>query len=63
MAVGPATPEYIRWSEVSITFNRGNHPNFIPKSGRYPLVVYPIIKDVKLNRVLVDGGCSLNLFF
>jgi hypothetical protein len=24
-------------------------------------VVYPIVKDVKLNRVLMDGGSSLNL--
>jgi hypothetical protein len=26
MAVGPATPEYLRWSEVPITFNRSDHP-------------------------------------
>jgi hypothetical protein len=51
------------WSEVPITFDRGDHPNFIPKPGRYPPVVYPIVKDVKLNRVLVDGGSSLNLLF
>jgi hypothetical protein len=63
MAVKPATPEYLRWSEVPITFDRGDHPDFIPKSGRYPLVVYPFIKDVKLNRVLVDGGSSLNHLF
>jgi hypothetical protein len=63
MAVQPATPEYLRWSEVPITFNRGDHPDFIPKPMRYPLVVYPIVKDVKLNRMLVDGGSSLNLLF
>jgi hypothetical protein len=33
------------------------------KLGRYPLVVCPIVKDVKLNKVLVDGGSSLNLLF
>jgi hypothetical protein len=63
LEVGPATPEYLRWSEVPITFNRGDHLDFNPKSGWYPLIVYPIIKDVKLNRVLVDGGSSLNLLF
>jgi hypothetical protein len=63
LAVGPATPEYIRWSEVPITFDRSDHPDFIPKPGQYPLVVCPIVKDVKLNRVLVDGGSSLNLLF
>jgi hypothetical protein len=63
MAVKPATPEYLRWYEVPITFHCGDHPDFIPKPGRYPLVVCPIVKDVKLNRVLVDGGSSLNLLF
>jgi hypothetical protein len=63
LAVGPATPECLRWPEVSITFDRSDHPDFIPKPGRYPLVVCSILKDVKLNRVLVDGGSSLNLLF
>jgi hypothetical protein len=61
--VGPATLEYLRWSKVPITFYRGDHPDFIPKPGRYPLVVCPIVKDIKLNRVLVDGGSTLNLLF
>jgi hypothetical protein len=63
MAVDCATPEYLRCSELPITFDRGDHLDFIPKWRRYPLVVYPIVKDIKLNRVLVDGGSSLNLFF
>jgi hypothetical protein len=63
LVVGPATPEYLRWSKVPITFDHGDHPDFIPKIGRYPLIVCPIVKDVKLNRVLVDGGSSLNLLF
>jgi hypothetical protein len=63
LAVGPTTHEYLRWSEVPITFDCNNHSNFIPKLGWYLLVVCPIVKDVKLNRVLVDGGSSLNLLF
>jgi hypothetical protein len=63
MAVSPATPEYLKWSEVPITFDRSDHPNSVPKLGRYPLIVSPIVKDVKLNRVLVDGGSSLNILF
>jgi hypothetical protein len=63
LAIGPATPEYLRWFEVPITFDHGDHPDFISKPRRYPLIVCPIIKDVKLNRVLVDGGSSLNLLF
>jgi hypothetical protein len=63
MSVSPATPEYLKWSEVPITFDRSDHPHFVPKTGWYPLIVSPIIKDVKLNRVLVDGGSSRNILF
>jgi hypothetical protein len=27
------------------------------------MIVSPIVKDIKLNRVLVDGGNSLNIMF
>jgi hypothetical protein len=62
LAADPATPEYLRWSEVPITFDRIDHSDFITKPWRYPLVVCPIVKNVKLSKVLVDGGSSLNLF-
>jgi hypothetical protein len=63
MAFSPATPEYLKWPEVPITFDRSEHPDFIPKPGRYSLIVSPIVKDAKLNRVLVDGGSYLNILF
>jgi hypothetical protein len=63
LAVRPAIPKYLRWSEVPFTFDRGDHLDFIPKPEWYPLAICHIIKDVKLNRVLMDGGSSLNLLF
>jgi hypothetical protein len=63
MTVGPASPEYLKWSEVSITVDRRDDPDFIPTPGRYPLIISPIIKDNKINRVLVDGGSSINILF
>jgi hypothetical protein len=63
LAARPTTPEYLRWFEIPITFDCSDHPDFIPKPGWYPMVVCPIVKDVKLNKVLVDGGSSLNLLF
>jgi hypothetical protein len=63
MVVSPATSEYLKWFEVPITFDGSDHPDFVPKSGRYPLILCPIIKDVMLNQVLVDGGSSLNILF
>jgi hypothetical protein len=35
----------------------------VPKPGWYPLIVSSIVKDVKLNRVLIDGGSYLNILF
>jgi hypothetical protein len=63
MVVSPATPEYLKWSEVLITFDRSDNPNFVPKLRQYPLIVSPIVKHIKLNRVLIDGGSSLNILF
>jgi hypothetical protein len=61
--VSLATLGYLKWSEVPITFDRSDHSDFVSKLGRYPLIVCPIVKDVKLNRVFVDGGSSLNILF
>jgi hypothetical protein len=49
MAVSPANPEYLKWSEVPIMFDRNDHLEFMPLSGRYHLIVGPIVEDVKLN--------------
>src|SRR5438105_3096385 len=62
-AVTPVTPKYLKWSEAPITFGRADHPDHIPHPGRYPLVLDPIIRTVKLNRVLIDGGSGLNILF
>jgi hypothetical protein len=63
MKVIPTTPEYLKWPEVPITFEQSDHSEFIPKLGRHPLIVSPIIKDVRLNRVLIDGGSLINVLF
>jgi hypothetical protein len=46
MAASPTTLEYSKWSEVSITFDRSDHLDFVRNLGWYPLIVSPIIKDV-----------------
>src|SRR5436190_23372509 len=62
-ALTPATPKYLKWSELPITFDRSDHPENIPHLGRYPLVLDPIVRTTKLNRVLIDGGSGLNTLF
>lgn len=61
--VAPATPQYMRWSEVPITFDRSDHPDFEPKPGRYPLVLAPTVNKVRLRRTFLDGGSCLDIIF
>src|SRR6266540_3267723 len=41
-AITPATPKYLKWSEVPITFGRADHTDHVPYPGRYHLVLDPI---------------------
>jgi hypothetical protein len=56
-----AAPVYLDWSDKPITFDQGDHPDFVPSPGRYPLIVDPIICNVRLSKVLMDEGSSLNI--
>jgi hypothetical protein len=58
-----ATPLFLDWSEEAITFDRDDHPDYIPNPGVYPLVVDPIITNTRLTQVLMDGGSSLNIIY
>jgi hypothetical protein len=56
-----ATPLFLDWSEVAISFNRDDHLDYVPNPGVYPLVVDPIIANTCLTKVLMDRGSSLNI--
>jgi hypothetical protein len=56
-------PVYLDWSDKPITFDQGDHPDYVPSSGKYPLVVDPVIGNVRLTKVLMDGGSSLNIIY
>jgi hypothetical protein len=58
-----AAPVYLDWSDKPITFDQGDHPDRVPSLGKYPLVVDPIIGNVRLTKVLMDGGSSLNIIY
>jgi hypothetical protein len=62
-SVKGAAPVYLDWSENPITFDQGDHPDYVSSPGRYPLVVDPIIGNTRLTKVLMDGGNSLNIIY
>jgi hypothetical protein len=56
-------PVYQDWSDKPITFDQGDHPDRVPSPGKYPLVVDPVIGNVRLTKVLMVGGSSLNIIY
>jgi hypothetical protein len=62
-AVNPTTSEYLRWSDSPITFDRTEHPDCVPKSGRFPLIVDPLVGTTQLTKALMDGSGGLNLMY
>jgi hypothetical protein len=63
LAAEKAAPSFIDWSEDAITFSREDHLNRIPNPGQYPLVVDPVIGNVRFSKVLMDRGSNLNILY
>jgi hypothetical protein len=62
-SVRVAAPVYLDWSDKPITFDQGDHPDRVPSPGKYPLVVDPVSGNIRLTKVLMDGGSSLNVIY
>ncbi|XP_066160366.1 uncharacterized protein [Oryza sativa Japonica Group] len=52
-----------RCSEVKLTFDQSDHPTVLARGGKLALVVSPTIHNVRMKRILVDGGASLSIIF
>jgi hypothetical protein len=63
LSVEPAVPRPLRWSEVPISFSRDDQWTSFSEPGKFPLVLDPVVAEVRLTVVLIDGGSGLNLIF
>jgi hypothetical protein len=63
MFVELAAPRPLRWSEVSISFSRDDQWTSFSEPAKFPLVLDPVVAEVRLTKVLIDGGSGLNLIF
>jgi hypothetical protein len=63
MSVEPAAPRPLRWAEVAISFSRDDQWTSFLEPGKFPLVLDPVVAEVRLTKLLIDGGSGLNLIF
>jgi hypothetical protein len=63
MSIEPAVPTPLRWSEVPITFSRVDQWTSFSESGRFQLVLKPVVTGYKLKKVLINDGSGLNVLF
>jgi hypothetical protein len=63
MSVEPAVPRPQCWSEVPILFSHDDQWTSFSKPSKFPLVLDPMVAEVRLTKVLIDGGSGLNLIF
>jgi hypothetical protein len=63
MSVEPAVPRPFHWSEVLILFSHDDQWTSFLEPRKFPLVLDPVVAEVRLTKVLIDGGSGLNLIF
>jgi hypothetical protein len=63
MSVELVAPRPLCWSEVPISFSHDDQWTSFSEPGKFPLVLDPVVAEVRLTKVLIDGGSGLNLIF
>jgi len=58
-----ADPRFPPWSHREISFSRQDQWATITESGDFPLILDPCINSIRFERVLMDGGSSIDILF
>ena len=61
MEPAPEARKPLKWSDTPIIFDEEDHPDRTTTVGCLPLLVSPTIRNLKVTKMLVDGGVGLNL--
>ena len=56
----PEARKPLKWSRTPIIFDEEDHPGRTTAVGCFPLLVSPTIRNLKVTKMLVDGGAGLN---
>jgi hypothetical protein len=64
LSVTPGVPKvapHQRWRSTTISFGASDCPENMAGAGILPLITAPVIANIKLHHVLIDGGDGLNV--
>jgi hypothetical protein len=57
----PKAAPHQRWRSTTISFGASDYPENMAGAGILPLITTPVIANMRLNHVLIDGGARLNV--
>jgi hypothetical protein len=57
----PKAAPHQRWRSTTISFRASDCPNNLVGAGILPLITAPVIANMRLHHVLIDGGAGLNV--
>jgi hypothetical protein len=57
----PKTAPHQRWRSTTISFGASDCPNNMAGAGVLPLITAPVVANMRLHHVLIDGGAGLNV--
>ena len=64
LSASPGVPKaapHQRWRSTTISFGASDYPENMAGAGILPLITAPVIANMKLHHVLIDGGAGLNV--
>ena len=62
-ATTSSIPRKLKWASTPIIFDQDDHSASIPQPRSYPLVIDPVISNMRLSKVLIYRGSSLNILY
>jgi hypothetical protein len=57
----PKAAPHQRWRSTTISFGASDYPDNMVGAGVLPLITTPVIANLRLHHVLIDGGAGLNV--
>ena len=49
--------------ERPVTYDQTNHPDQVVEAGRFPLVVTAVIENMRVTKIMMDGGSGINILY